>query len=92
MDLAFIQVMRDGLLRRSEETVIDPGARVFGLSPSQIHRRVNAAAAGLGKRFRGHSMRVGMAQDLSAAGGELPELMTAGRWESPAMPAKYTET
>ena len=32
-----------------------------------------------------------MAQDLSAAGAELPELMTAGRWDSPAMPAKYTE-
>ena len=32
-----------------------------------------------------------MAQDLSAAGAELPELMTAGRWHSPTMPAKYTE-
>ena len=32
-----------------------------------------------------------MAQDLSAAGAELPELMTAGRWDSPTMPAKYTE-
>ena len=34
---------------------------------------------------------LGMAQDLSAAGMELPELMTAGRWDSPTMPAKYTE-
>ena len=25
------------------------------------------------------------------AGAELPELMTAGRWDSPTMPAKYTE-
>ena len=32
-----------------------------------------------------------MAQDLSAAGAELPELMTAGRWDSPTMPARYTE-
>ena len=32
-----------------------------------------------------------MAQDLSAAGAELPELMTAGRWDSTTMPAKYTE-
>ena len=30
-------------------------------------------------------------RDLSAAGAELPELMTAGRWDSPTMPAKYTE-
>ena len=34
--------------------------------------------------------RVGMAQDLAAAGTELPALMTAGRWASPAMLARYT--
>ena len=32
-----------------------------------------------------------MAQDLSAAGFALPELMTAGRWKSPRMPARHTE-
>ena len=32
-----------------------------------------------------------MAQDLAAAGVELPELMTAGRWKSSRMPARYTE-
>ena len=31
-----------------------------------------------------------MAQDLSAAGAELPEIMTVGRWEIPTMPARYT--
>ena len=46
---------------------------------------------GLGNGYSGHSPRVGMAQGLSAAGAELPELMTAGRWDSPTMPAKYTE-
>ena len=144
VDLALIQVMRDGLLRQSEaaalrwgdvevhadgsgrlrvarsktdqtaegatlnlgpaaveallaivpeEAVVDPGASVFGLSASQISRRVKRATqiAGLGERYSGHSMRVGMAQDLSAAGAELPELMTAGRWDSPTMPAQYTE-
>ena len=45
----------------------------------------------LGDGFSAHSARVGMAQDLSAAGAELPELMTAGRWDSPTMPARYTE-
>ncbi len=39
----------------------------------------------------GHSLRVGMAQDLVAFGTELPELMQAGRWKSPAMPARYAE-
>ena len=73
--------------------VVNPAAPVFGLSASQIGRRVTAAAkaAGLGDGFTGHSGRVGMAQDLSAAGVELPELMTAGRWKSSRMPARYTE-
>ena len=144
VDLALLEVMRDGLLRRSEtsvlrwgdlefhedgsgrlhvlrsrtdqiaegavlylgpaavesllairpqEALIDPNTRVFGLSASQISRRIKAATkmAGLGEGFSAHSPRVGMAQDLSAAGAELPELMTAGRWESPTMPARYTE-
>ena len=84
----------DALLAiRPQEAVIDPGASVFGLSARQISRRIKAATkmAGLGEGFSAHSPRVGMAQDLSAAGAELPELMTAGRWESPTMPAKYTE-
>ena len=131
MDLALLQVMRNGLLRRSEaaaltwgnvdlqedgsgrlhlarsktdqlaegpvlypgpaaakallairpaEAVINPAARVFNLSADRIDRRIKAATrmAGLGEGFSGHSPRVGMAQDLSAAGAELPELMTAG--------------
>ena len=32
-----------------------------------------------------------MAQDLTATGVELPALMTAGRWKSAKMPARYTE-
>ena len=32
-----------------------------------------------------------MAQDLAASGVELPALMTAGRWKSARMPARYTE-
>ena len=47
--------------------------------------------AGLGEGFSANSPRVEMAQGLSAAGAELPELMTAGRWDSPSMPARNTE-
>lgn len=67
-------------------------AAVFGLSASQIARRIRAAAeaAGLEGRFSGHSCRVGMARDLAATGCELPALMQAGRWASPKMPAVYT--
>ena len=75
------------------EAVVDAGMRVFGISASQIGRRIDAAAkaAGLGDGFTGHSGRVGMAQDLVKNGVELPALMTAGRWKSSIMPARYTE-
>ena len=71
---------------------VAPRAPVFGLSARHISRRIAAAAAaaGLDGVWSGHSPRVGMAQDLAASGAELPELMTAGRWASPRMPARYT--
>ena len=50
-----------------------------------------AEAAGLGEGYTGHSGRLGMAQDLVKSGVELPALMTAGRWKSSKMPARYTE-
>ena len=76
-----------------DEAAVDPAAPVFGLSASQIGRRIRAAtqAAGLGDGFTGHSGRVGMAQDLAATGVDLPALMTAGRWKNSRMPARYTE-
>ena len=68
------------------------GRTIFCLSPRQINRRIAAAAkaAGIQGDFAGHSPRVGMAIDLASSGCELPALMTAGRWESPTMPARYT--
>ena len=68
-----------------------PQAAVFGMTPATVRRRIAAAAraAGLGEGYSGHSARIGMAQDLAAAGVELPALMSAGRWESPTMPARY---
>ena len=64
-------------------------ASALASSTGEFLRR--AQAAGLGKGFSGHSGRVGMAQDLAATGVELPALMTAGRWKSAKMPARYTE-
>jgi site-specific recombinase XerD len=65
---------------------------VFGISGPYISIRVSQLAqrAGLGKGYSGHSCRVGMAQDLAAEGYSLAQLMTAGRWTNPAMPARYT--
>ena len=78
---------------RPAQELLDPGESVFGMTIRHIGNRVKAAAeaAGLGEGFTGHSGRVGMAQDLVRSGVELPALMTAGRWKSARMPARYTE-
>ena len=51
-----------------------------------------AADAGIEGRVSGHSLRVGAAQSLAAAGASLVEMQTAGRWTSPAMPGRYTRS
>ena len=78
---------------RPAEELLDPATPVFGMTTRHIGNRVRAAAkaAGLGEGYTGHSGRVGMAQDLVKSGVELPALMTAGRWKSSKMPARYTE-
>ena len=48
-----------------------------------------AAAAGIPDRVSGHSLRVGSAQSLAAAGAGLVELQQAGDWKAPQMPARY---
>ena len=57
-----------------------------------IGERVRLAArrAGLAGDYSGHSLRVGTAVELARLGATLPELMAAGRWASPQMPAHYT--
>ena len=37
-------------------------------------------------RVSGHSLRVGGAQSLAAAGASVVEMQTADRWQSPSMP------
>ena len=51
--------------------------------------RARAAAAGIEGRISGHSLRVGAAQSLAAAGASLVQMQTDGRWRSPTMPAHY---
>lgn len=60
----------------------------------KLGQRAAPALAALGLEpaaLSGHSCRVGMAQDLVAAGLELPAIMQAGRWKTSAMVARYTE-
>ena len=67
---------------RDADADADASAPVFGLSESQVNRRIKAAAAaaGLGPDFSGHSARVGMAQDLTVHGVDPPAPQVAGRW------------
>ena len=80
-------------LRRDTEMGSDE-APVFGLSMSQISRRVNsmARAAGLGEGYSGHSGRVGLAIRMTRRGAPLQAVQTHGRWKSPSMPARYTRS
>ncbi|MCY3813082.1 MAG: tyrosine-type recombinase/integrase [Gammaproteobacteria bacterium] len=84
----------DGRLFRSLRPGRPPGER---LHPSQIPRIVKGMArrAGLpddvAARLSGHSARVGAAQDMIAAGIELPAILQAGRWRTTAMVNRYGE-
>lgn len=77
-------------IRPSDASADD--APVFGLSASQISRRVSAAAqaAGLGAGYSGHSGRVGMAVRMARRGAPDSAIMRQGRWQSGAMVARYT--
>jgi len=52
-------------------------AALIGFDPTSI------------SRISAHSTRIGAAQDLTASGAALPEIMIAGGWKSPQMPAHY---
>ncbi len=74
---------------------IRPGAGVagpvFGLTPGQINRRIQAAAtaAGIGG-ISAHSFRVGLASELTARGASTTETMLAGGWSTARMVAHYS--
>ena len=79
-------------LRQDSGMMPDADASVFGLSMSQISRRVDslARAAGLGDGYSSHSGRVGLAIRMTRRGAPLQAVQTHGRWKSPQMPARYT--
>ena len=70
-------------------------ARVFGLSESQIARRVKAIARAAGLEnwefFSGHSGRVGMARRMAQNGAPTHEIERQGRWkQGGGMVGRYT--
>ena len=69
--------------------------KVFGLSESQIARRVKAVAKAAGladwEFFSGHSGRVGMARRMAQNGAPTHEIERQGRWkEGGGMVGRYT--
>ena len=72
-------------IRRGDR--MEASAITDGAAHSIIQAR--AADAGIEGRVSGHSLRIGAAQSLAAAGAGLVELQQAGRWDSPSMPAHY---
>ena len=79
-------------LRQDSGVMTDADAPVFGLSMSQISRRVDGMAktAGLGDGYSSHSGRVDLAIRMTWRGAPLQAVQTHGRWKSPQMPARYT--
>jgi len=64
---------------------------VFGVSESQLRRRVKAAARAVGAEgVTSHGGRVGMAQTMARNGAAAPAIMRQGGWNSSAMVAAYT--
>ena len=71
------------------------GVRVFGLSESEIARRVKAIARAAGladwEFFSGHSGRVGMARRMAQNGAPTHEIERQGRWKQRGgMVGRYT--
>jgi site-specific recombinase XerD len=69
-------------------------AKPSPLEPGEIARLLKEMATRAGidsTMISGHSARVGMSQDLVAAGADLAAVMQAGRWKTPTMPARYSE-
>jgi len=67
-----------------------PGA-LSGEGVSRSFKRI-ALTTGLDmSKISGHSTRVGAAQDLVAAGIDMPAIMQAGSWTTPERVARYSE-
>jgi integrase len=65
---------------------------MVGPHPSLGEERVGTELeAGVLRRFSGHSIRVGTAQDLIAGGQEIAAIAQAGGWKDVKMVLRYGE-
>jgi site-specific recombinase XerD len=81
----------EGAVFRAVDKAGRPGDRLQAPEVARIIKRLARKAGLPADRLSGHSCRVGMAQDLVAAGADVAGLMQAGRWKSMQMPARYSE-
>ena len=94
-DAVLLAALSDGLLRVSEAAALEvadleaEGAVQYIGEPTVARVRAWLDAAGIEGRVSGHSLRVGGAQSLAAAGALIVEMQTADRWQSPSMPGRY---
>ena len=82
-------------LDASQPAGVGGSDKVFGLSESQIARRVKAVARAAGltdwEFFSGHSGRVGMARRMAQNGAPTHEIERQGRWkQGGGMVGRYT--
>ena len=61
----------------------------LGVKGAREAIRRRAAEAGVEGLISGHSLRIGSAVSLADAGATVKEVQRAGRWQDPAMPARY---
>lgn len=86
-----IASITEGPVFRAVDKAGRPGERLQAPEVARIIKRLARKAGLSADRLSGHSCRVGMAQDLVAAGADVAGLMQAGRWKSMQMPARYSE-
>ena len=65
--------------------------RIFQMGSRQLSRHIRNAcsSAGLVGRYGGSSPRIGMIMDLVRSGTSILDVMQAGRWKQPAVPAGF---
>lgn len=81
--------IKDGYIFQS----LTKGHRATGkaISTRDVRRILKEIGMLAGIDASGHSVRVGMTQDLVAANLDLPSIMQAGGWKSAVMPSRYGE-
>ncbi|MCZ7861005.1 tyrosine-type recombinase/integrase [Agrobacterium salinitolerans] len=86
--------IESGSLFRS---IINGRVKASQLPPRDVSRRFKVMAAAalieptIASTYSGHSTRVGMAQDMAAAGIDLIAIMQAGGWKTPTTVSRYVE-